>query len=134
MLKHKDKLWKKLNGNCNYSRVHDHKKLDCFKFKKESGDNPVKGPKKWGKKDGEKKGFNVKKIKCYHCHEVRHLAKDCPLNKKDQTDAFFVGCVDSMSNNSTKLDDKGFEVVTYKVVINDYSYEREIVDQCKTQH
>jgi len=76
--------YKKFKGNCLFCGIQGHKQADCHKKKaaEKSGEEAPKTEKS-GEEMPKQEGDNSHK-KCWWCREKGHIAKDCPLKKKNQ--------------------------------------------------
>ncbi len=82
---------KKFKGNCLYCSIQGYKQADCHKKKaaEKSGEEAPK-TKKSGEETPKQEGDHSNK-KHWQCREKGHIAKVCPLKKKNQQgNAFFV--------------------------------------------
>ena len=92
--------YKKFKGNCLFCGIQGHKQANCCKKKaaEKSGEEAPKTEKS-GEETPKPVGDNSNK-KCWQCKEKGHIAKECPLKKKNQQgDASFVGMMTLFSDD-----------------------------------
>jgi hypothetical protein len=80
----------RFKGTCNYCGKPGHKAIDCFKRKKEQGENGGNG-----NGSAKNNGKNKSEVTCFRCKKKGHKSYECP--DKDPVTGLFVGGIEDPS-------------------------------------